>query len=446
MPPSPSIAVVGAGLSGLAAAHRLRQRGRAVTVYEAAEAPGGVVATVRGEGFLADLGPNTMQTRHTAVRALLQDLGLWSERVLPAPGAANRYVVRGGAVVALPASPRGALKTRVLSPRGKLRVLREPFVRRSADPDESLADLVRRRLGPEVLDYAVAPFVGGVWAGDPERLSARHAFPLLTTLEAEHGSLLRGLLARRRPEASEPVERGTYSFRDGLSRLVDRLARAVGPDLRTGARVRSLSRDGDAWIVGVMADGRVAEARHAGVVLTVPLWALGRLALPFETGSLQAVPYPPLSVLALGFRRTEVAHPLDGFGVLLPPREGKGTLGVLFSSSLFPDRAPEGHVLLTAFVGGRLFPEQATRPPDAVLRTALQGLGPLLGLKGDPVFVRHRFWPHAIPQYEVGYEGVLGRLAALEGEHPGLRFAGNFRGGVAVADALKAGLDAADAL
>lgn len=416
-----------------------------MTLFEASERTGGVIRSTRERGFLIDEGPNTLVARSNTVMDTIEALGIDSERVPASEAAKARYVVRDGALVHIPTSPPGLLTTPLLSAWAKLRLLREPFTPASEAEDEPLAEFVRRRLGPEVLDYAVNPFVAGVFAGDPEHLSTRYAFPMLHTLEREHGSLVRGMVHRVRNRADAPSKPSPhpFSFRDGMQTLPDAFARAVGDDaIRLSSPVTALRHDADGWTVSTD-DG---DERFDGVVFTVPLHRLPDIVFDSEVdlSPLSDVEYPPLSVLALGFRRTDVEHPLDGFGVLVPEREGLNVLGALFSSTLFPGRAPAGHVLLTCFVGGMRRPDLADRPTDDLVALALDDLRSLLGVRGEPVFVHRKLWQHAIPQYHVGYGRVIETMEALEARHPGLGIAGNVRRGISVGDALEAGLDAAD--
>lgn len=439
--PSPPVAIVGAGVSGLAAAWRLRTRGVDAVLLEASDRIGGAVRSLRAEGFLADLGPNTLVVRDPRVEEVLQRLGLAARRLWADPAAARRYVVRDGRPVPLPTSPLGLLRTPLLSTRARLRLLAEPFVRRGHQVDESLAAFVRRRLGPEVLDYVADPFVAGVFAGDPERLSARHAAPALVELERTHGSLLRGALAQRRAARTAPsLPRHPFSFPEGLEALPHALAAALAGavPVHLGERVTTLGREAGGFRLGPHGPFRAV------------VWATPPYALPDGVGSpndlaiVRGVPCPPVAVLALGFRREDVAHPLDGFGVLVPRREPFRLLGALFSSTLTPGRAPDGHALLTCFLGGARRPDDALRPEAELLAVAQADLARLLGVRGDPVFARCRVWRRAIPQYEVGHDTVLAALDRLEAATPGLFVAGTVRGGISVGEALAAGLVAAD--
>ncbi len=446
-----SIAVIGGGVAGCTAAYRLCARGLDVQVFEAARAPGGKLRSERAGGYLIEHGPNTLRAATPALEALVTDLGLEPARVGAAPAAKTRYVVREGRPVALPAAPVDFLRTPLLSPAAKLRLLAEPLVPRAApDAEESVAAFARRRLGPEVLRYAVDPFVAGIYAGDPERLSLRYAFPRLHVLEQRYGSLAAGALRRRTCSdcsASDKNKSRIFSFRGGAQALPEALARALGARLHLNARVMALRPDGRRWHVEVSNgdDARASDTFDA-VLYTAPLHVLRAmdLATPLDLAPLRQVAHPPVSVVALGFRREDVAHPLDGFGVLVPAAERAfRILGTVFTSSIFPDRAPEGHVLLTTFVGGMRHPALARAGRERLIGLVRADLRRLLGTCGAPTLARCIRWPRAIPQYALGYGHVLQLIDRLEARHAGLYFAGSYRHGISVGDAAASGAEAA---
>jgi len=443
-PPVRSVVIIGAGLTGLSAAVRLRERGAQVTVLEASSQAGGAVRTEYSEGFLVEHGPNSMMTNEPAVTDFLQAAGLAGEVVRPL--AKKRFLVRDGRPLALPSGPAAAVATPLFTLAGKLRVLAEPFIARGADDDEALAGLVRRRLGSEVLDHAVEPFVAGIYAGDPAKLSARWAFPKLWDLEHAHGSFLRGALRRRRTGPPPQM----MSFRHGMGALPERLAAQLGPDLQCGVRVENITHGPEGWRVAWSRGGDTREVRADAVVSTAPAFAVPDLpwpdALRASMAFLREIDYPPVTVAALGFRRADVAHPLDGFGVLVPAVEQKRILGVIFSSSLFPGRAPRDQVLLTVFVGGARQPRLARPGDDALEQDILGDLRELLGVSAAPVFRRFIRWPRAIPQYNVGYGRLLGQMEKAERDWPGLYLAGNYRGGIAAGQCIQNGLRLAEQL
>lgn len=425
-------AIVGGGISGLAAATAIAARGETVACFEAAAEPGGSIRTLRRDGFLFELGPNTVLDAAPEFRALIESAGLSGERLEASPAARKRFVVQRGRLVPLPSGPISFLTTPLFSFGAKLRILREPFVARaSAGADESIAEFTRRRLGPEVLDYAVGPFVSGVYAGDPERLSVRYAVPKLHALEREHGSLVRGAMKKR----SGPAPRGKIvSFRSGLDALPRALAARLGGAYRGGAAVTRVRRVAGVFEISLESGGTISARR---VVVALPPAVAARVVDHPDARDLARVPAASLAVVALGFRRDRVRHALDGFGCLVPRVENREILGCLFPSSLFPGRAPEGHVALSAFAGGALRPDLAGISSDAIREHVLLEVEALLGTKGEPAFCHVERWPGAIPQFERGHGEFLDRVARIEAAWPGLRFAGNWLHGVSVGDCVR---------
>jgi oxygen-dependent protoporphyrinogen oxidase len=434
------VVVVGAGISGLTAAFRLRRGGLRVAVLEAAARAGGAIETFSedraGGDWRFEMGPNTVLASDESVGRLIRDAGLDGEKLAAAPNARRRYLYKGGALVPLPGGPPGLLATPLFSAGAKLRLLREPWIGPPpAGVEETIAQFVRRRLGREVLDYAVGPFVSGVYAGDPERLSARWAVPKIHALEREHGSLIRGALALGKAKRKEAAPGGMISFREGLEELPRRLAREIG-DVRTGVSVESVTPHAGGFTVATSA-GPVAARR---VVLAVPADAAARLLEAATAGASRAlaeIPYAAVALVSLGWRREEVGHPLDGFGFLVPRREGLRLLGCLFPSQLFPGRAPQGHVALAAFAGGRTDPELAGWDEERIAATLIGELRTPLSLRGEPAFQLVRRWPRAIPQYEVGHGRFVECAQEIETALPGLRLAGNYLGGISVPDCIR---------
>ncbi len=438
--------ILGAGITGLATAWSIVRKGGTCTVLESAPHVGGALSTVRRDGFLAEEGPNSIQLGSLEVEHFLESIPSLYDQIIEArPDAQRRYIVRQGKPVAVPMSPLQALGTPLWSTRAKLRLLREPFIR-PADPstEESIAAFVRRRLGDEFYQYAINPLVGGIYAGNPEKLSLRHAFPKLHSMEQTHGSLLRGALAGQRAarkEVGSQARKRIVTFRDGIDTLPREIAKALGQRVQTGVSIDSIERDGEAW--RIQWNGQ--QETFDRLILTVPAFALKGLPLPPDLLAaltpLESVEYPPVSVLSLGFKRSQIAHPLDGFGLLVPECEERKILGVLFPSSVFAGRAPKDSVLLTVFVGGTRNPQQATEDTDQLQKTVQPELESLLGLSGNPHFVHLRHWPKAIPQYKLGYETVLQEIRNIESTHPGLQLRGNYREGVSLKDCLLSGLN-----
>jgi protoporphyrinogen/coproporphyrinogen III oxidase len=434
------VLIVGAGISGLTTAFRLARGGWRVAVVEAAERVGGAIQTHTDGPWRFELGPNTVLENHETVGRLIHDAGLDGEKVVAAPSAKRRYLYKDGRLIPLPGGPGGFLTTPLFPPAAKLRLLKEPWIGRPPQgTEESIAQFVRRRLGQEFLDYAVGPFVSGVYAGDPERLSVRWAVPKIWTLERDHGSLIRGAFARRKGPAPGGA---MISFRNGLEALPRKLAQEIG-DVRTGVSVRKILRTTG----GYRADTAAGPIEAKRIVLAVPADAAARLLDEITAGAsrlFDQIPYAAVAVLALGWRREDVGHPLAGFGFLAPRKEGLRSLGCLFPSELFPHRAPEGHVSLAAFAGGRTDPEIVSWDEDRIATTLVDELRGPLSLRGEPAFRLVRRWSRAIPQYEVGHGRFVDRAKEIENALPGLYMGGNFLGGVSVPNCIQNGTELAE--
>lgn len=439
--------IIGGGISGAAALHWLASAGVEATLFEARNRLGGVIRSQRlDDGVLMEYGPNSIQLKHPSVVRLIEELGLRPHVLQANRQARARYVVRDGAPRAVPTSPPALLTTTLLSGSARLRLLREPFVPPAREGvEESVAEFVRRRLGSEILDYAVDPFIAGVYAGRPERLSVRYAFPRLYELEQRHGSLIRGMIAARRSRGrgASPAGRGALvSFADGLQMLPDAIAERWSDRVRFGAAVERVRRERGRWIVDV--DGTAVATEK--LIVATDAHSAAELLAPVDrelAAALSRIEYPPLAVTVAAFDRRSVAHRLDGFGMLVPQREGRTILGVVFSSTLFTGRSADSDtVVLTAFSGGSRQPELARLATDAIEANVLAELRALLGVGAAPRWMRTHVWRRAIPQYTLGYGEILSELAAAERRTPGLRLLGNYRGGVAVGDCIAAAEDA----
>ena len=448
-----SVAIIGGGITGLTAAFRLMQKGIPVTLYEAGYRVGGVIQSVRQNGFLAECGPNTVLETSPKITALVQDLGLEKRRMYSDPAAANRYLVRDGKLTPLPDSLPGFLRTRLFSTGAKFRLLAEPFIAASpADREESVEEFVLRRLSRDFLDYAINPLVGGVYAGDPARLSVTQAFPKLHSLEQKYHSLIVGQVmgARERKRRAEVSKQNApkLSFDEGLQVLIDELRARLGSAVRLGAPVSCVQKVANGWAVQVSVNGEEEVDEHSAVLFAGTAHTLAKLKVIAEgapnPAPMAAVYYPPVTSIVLGFHREDVAHPLDGFGVLIPQVEGFNSLGAIFSSSLFPNRAPAGHVVVTSYLGGARNPNLPLLPPDRQVELVMQDLRKLLGVRGQPVFQHHFIFPKAIPQYEVGYGRFKDLMQKMETKCPGFFLAGHYRDGISLGDSIVSGHDAAD--
>jgi protoporphyrinogen/coproporphyrinogen III oxidase len=439
------VAVVGAGVAGLAAALELEARGLEVALLEAGDAPGGVIRTERAAGFLFERGPNAMLVRAPAL-AFLRRHGLESALLPAGPEARLRFLLRQGRLEPVPTGPGAALGTPLLSARGKLRALAEPL-RRGGDPTgESVAEFARRRLGPEVLERLVAPFLVGVYAGDERQLGAEAVFPSLVAFERERGSILRGALAAALARGRPRGLRGSWSTALGLSGLARALAERLGERLTLRAPLAALGREGAGFRLEASGAGAL---RARALLLAVPAWQAAPLLRPLEpelAELLASVAYAPIASLAVGLDPRDAGRPIRGFGFLVPASEGLELLGALFMSRVFPGRAPPGRELLTCMIGGARWPGAADAPDDVLAERVGRGLERALALRAPPSLLATSRWPRAVPQPGRDHLPRVARMRALAARLGPLRLAGGYLDGVAVADALVSGVRAAGEL
>jgi len=457
-------AIIGGGISGLTLALLLREKGHSVRVFEASDQPGGAIRTSRSpDGWMAEWGPNTIIESSGRIKRLVSMLDLEERRRYPDQAAKKRYIVRNGRMVSVPVTAGGLLRTPLLSTSAKLAILREPFRRRLRNNlDETLADFVRRRLGDEFLKWPIDALVGGIYAGDPERLSVRHAFPRLALLEEQHGSLILGQIKGgvRRPPGSDEIPRNKaeiFSFDEGLQVLPDAISSRLGDTVSFLTRVKKITALNGNTPAGETAGHPPRWRVHVDDSLEPPQdfdvlvyagtsYGLSGTSFPETLASLlnplTEIPHPPVVSFTMGFRRSDITHPLDGFGVLIPGIEGFPVLGTLFTSTLFPNRAPDdGHVTLTTYMGGSRQPDIAGMDEEEQAGMVVSTLRKLLGLSGEPRFQHRILWSRAIPQYETGFARYLTLMDRAELEHPGFYLAGNYRTGISVGDTINAAFD-----
>jgi protoporphyrinogen/coproporphyrinogen III oxidase len=436
---SAPVIVIGGGISGLACALRLKQRGIPFLLLEKSNRFGGVIQSIQQDGFLFERGPQSF-TLTAPLNELIEAAGLSGE-LLRAPSRMPRYIYVGGKLVAAPMSPFSLLTTSLLSARTKWKLLTEPL-RRTHPPteDESIASFVRRKFGNSLLDNLAAPFVSGVYAGDPEKLSLRSAFPQVHEWEKNHGSLLRGAIRkmRSRPKNSSAQKvRGICSLQRGVGSLFDALGASLGDSARLGigvdAVIRNDSTHKERFEVRCTLDENGAqqtESLAASAVIcateTAPAGAILAPSSEQFTKSLARIPYAPIAAVSAGYRREAVGRALDGFGFLVPRKEGLRVLGCVWNSALFPGRAPEGHVLLTSFAGGALNPEMCTWSEERIASAVHEDLARALNIKEEPAVQSVQVYQRAIPQYDLGHGRILAELRWTCDATPGLYLAGNY--------------------
>jgi oxygen-dependent protoporphyrinogen oxidase len=443
---SKSVVIIGAGISGLCVAYFLKKKGFNVTVLEKDSAPGGTMKTLHEDGWLIETGPNSALETTPLFRQLFQELEIADSHLYANDTASKRYIVKDGKLLPLPIGPVSFLSSRLWSVGGKLRLLKEPFVGR-APFEETVASFVERRLGKEFLDYAINPFVAGVYAGDPRKLSVQHAFPKLYALEEKYGGLIRGMIGSRkeRKQRKEIAKDRAklFSFTNGMEVFPNRIAATLGDAVKLNCTVEHIipMRAGKfpIYTIAYQQQGVRQTLEANVVVLSSPAHTTAQIIKqidPAMASMLESIYYPPVAEVFLGFKKEQVRRPLDGFGFLVPEVEQRNILGTIWSSVLFPNRAPRGCVALTSFVGGARQPNLVLQDENQLAETVCNELRTFMHIEDKPIFKKIIHWEKAIPQYNLGYAKILNAMEQFEQNFRGAFLCGNYRGGIAVGDCV----------
>lgn len=443
------VLVIGGGISGLSVAYRLKKKGVDVLLVERNEVCGGNIQTERDGDFVIEWGPNSTLVSNQLFE-LIAELGLL-EQVAPANATAKkRYILKDGKLRPLPLKIVQIVNTDVLSTKAKLKLLREPFDKSKSPKNESVADFFRRRLGQEVLDYAVDPFVSGIFAGNPEELSVKSAFPSVFKMESDYGSILKASVFGKKEKPSKFVPKGisrTVSFKNGMQTLTDKLAESLLDEVETGTEALQIDKSEDGKFKIQTNAAKINRESFDAIVISTTSFATANLIENFDgelSQKLREIYHPPIAVIVSAFRKEDVSFDLDGFGFLIPKVEQKKILGSLWSSVIFENRAPENVHLLTTFIGGARNAELCDKSDDELFQIARAELDSILGLKGAPIFQKIRRWTKAIPQYNLGYEKIADSIENFKKNNQGVFFCSNFYRGISVSDCIKSSIIATD--
>ena len=439
------IAILGAGISGLATAFWLHKAGFDVTVLESKNEPGGSMVTRHKDGFLIDYGPNSGLETTPLIGKIVAAVGLEDEMIYADEKANKRYILRNNQLHALPTSPTAFLKTKLFTPKAKLRLLAEPFLGKSEEGYyQSISEFVKRRLGQEFLDYAINPFVAGVFAGNPENLSVKSAFPKLYRLEELYGGLFKGLVlgARERKIRAEQSKQNArmFSFKKGMQALPEAIAGKLGDKIKYNCNVEKVVKSATKFKVMYKHADKSKEIVTDIILSTVPAYQAAAVFDDKENtliNHFNEIYYPPVKVLYLGFRQETVGRPLDGFGFLIPEKENKRFLGSIWSSTIFPFRAENDLAAFTLFIGGARSPELFDNENDKLVDSVIKEFKEIMNINSDPIFIKEKMWPKAIPQYSLGYIEHERYFEKFEVDNPGLFLSGNYRGGISVGDCIQ---------
>ncbi len=463
------VVILGAGISGLATAYWLHKNGFDVTVLEAKKFPGGSMESSLENGFLIDYGPNSGLETTPLIKKLVDEVGISNEFIYANENANKRYILKNNLLHPLPMNPGAFITTKLFSTKAKFRVLAEPFIGKSNDGYyQSISEFVRRRLGREFLDYAIDPFVSGVFAGDPDKLSVKSAFPKLYRLEEVYGGLIKGMIkgAKERKARNEESKQSAkmFSFINGMQSFPNAIAERLKNNIIYECRVKSvecrvqsvecrvqppkasLAKDGNAefiekkWKVTYEKNGENKELISDYVLSTVPAHTASKIFNKIDDNiskHLNEIYYPPVMVLYLGYKKEQVKQPLDGFGYLIPSKEKKSYLGAIWSSTIFPNRCSDNNAAFTLFIGGARSPHLFNIEETKLIDKVLLEFSATMRITGEPIFMKYKFWEKAIPQYNIGYIEHENYFDKFEKENPGIFLSGNYRGGISVGDCIK---------
>lgn len=442
---SKKVVVIGAGISGLTASFWLHEAGYDVTVLEKSKEVGGAMETVFANDFLFDCGPNSGLEITPLISEIVEKVGLKDEMIYASATSNRRYILKNDELHALPMSPISFLKSKLFSAKAKLRICLEPFVGRSKDGYyQSIAQFVARRLGKEFLDNAIDPFVSGVYAGDPERLSVKSSFPKLYELEEKYGGLIigtiKGMKERKKNKEISKQRAKMFSFVNGMQSFPKAIANYLGERVLTQTEVESVEKRNGKYLVSYInaAQRHIIEADS--VVSAAPAYVAGNIFASFGSEAVKyfhSVEYPPALVLYVAFNKKDIGRVLDGFGFLIPSKAKKKFLGAIWSSVIFPNRSSNETASFTLFVGGARHPEILKIDKEILVRDVLNEFKSIMKINAEPVYQSQRFWAKAIPQYNLGYNLYEEYFDELEKKNPGLVIAGNYRRGISVGDCVK---------
>ncbi|MFV0483392.1 MAG: protoporphyrinogen oxidase [Bacteroidales bacterium] len=438
--------IIGGGISGLTVAHDLQKKGVDYVLIDRKAELGGVVRTVRKDGFIFETGPNTAILSNFETASLLQELdGLGLS--IANKNAKKRLIMHNGSWQALPSSLFSYISTPLFSTKDKFRIWKEPFIKRGDNPNETLAEYVRRRMGESYLQNAIDPFVSGVYGGDPHKLITRLAFKKLYALEQDYGSMIKGTIKKHGERKKDPeyksVTKETFSTQSGLQGVIRAIADTLDKDkIYCSTQVKSIVTLDEGFNIIAECDGERVEIYADNVVTTIPSYELSKVEGLFtstETEILDSVKYADFVLVNLGFDEWQ-GDDINSFGGLIPSAENVDKfLGVLFPSSMYEGRAPQGGALLALFMGGVRNPNILNLSDEEIESEALEFVSKYLGAKNTPALLEIKRHPHVIPQYELNIEPVWQMLEAKQQQHNGLYIGGSFIGGIGFPDRIKQG-------
>ncbi len=441
------IAILGGGITALSAAHELKKQGKKFILLEANSFLGGKIQSRQMEGYTFELGPNTVVINNRETKELLEDLNLYTSRILPEENAINnRFVLKHGKMEPFPNSLKKAINSKLFQWGTLLSILKEPFVKVSSQKEESLAAFSRRRLSKQILDDFITPFVTGIYAGDPEKMSVNHTMSMIKDAERKHGSIIKGMVKFMKEKKQEREEfdlpkQKIFTFQNGLQELIVAIEKQLNNNIQLNARVKSISFEGNKYGIVYEQDNEEKAIYVDKIISTIPAKNLAELVQSKDVAlakSLFAIHYVSAGVMHLAFDKKDIdIH--DSFGLLSRKEEKVPFLGVLFNSSFFPHQSKKDSHLLTIIYGGERGKELLNKSDAELQELMIASLKEVLKIKGKPNFFHRKDWGYAIPQYELGYDEVIEKIENFQNAHPNFYIAGNFYKGISVSDCIANG-------
>ena len=432
---SHDVVIIGGGISGLISAYQLKKNNISFKLLESSSRLGGAIETVVKEDFIYEKGPNTFLLSDKRIFNLLNELKLEIQDASPISN--NRYVLKNKKCVKVPMSFLSFLSTPLFSVSTKLRIIFE-FLNnsKSCSNEESVAEFIKRRFNKQVLDYAINPFIAGTYAGDPDKLSIKHSFPMLYNFENEKGSITKGMLSNKKSEFK--LNRRSISFKNGLSDLILKLQEILKQYINIHSKVTNISKENKLFSITYSYGEEIKTIYAKNIICTIPTPALKTIKFNNENShhfdKLSSIYYPPILSVTIALKKNDITEKFDGFGILIPKIEQMNILGVLYISSIFKNRTPEDSVLLTVFIGGSRQPELVNLNDEKILHIIKNDLTKIFNIDVKPLFMDKKTWKKSIPQYNLGYDNFINCIKDFELKNSGFHFTGNFLNGISLQD------------
>ena len=442
------VAIIGGGISGLSALHFLKhiEPNINVKLFESDSRLGGTIGTDKIDGYSFDWGPNGFLDREPLTLQMVEQLGLNDSLERAGENVSNRFILREGKLRPVPMSPPKFLTSDILPLSGRLRVMMEPFAKkRTPDIDESIYDFVQRRIGTQAADYLVQPMVSGVYGGVADRLSLQSCFPIMREMEDEYGSLFKAMIAKAKQAKAKKKKSGApsgpggwlTSFKGGLYTVIEKFQSKYADQIACNMTAKTITKDSDLYTV-TFTNGETVTAKH--IVLATPTYRASEMLKELSSSlsqSFNSIPYAPISVVCLGYKKEDVNHKLDGFGFLVPQKENLNILGSIWTSSIFENRAPEGTVQFRTMIGGDGDHKSINLSDDDLLALVEKDLNAIVGIKGKAELSKIYRWTRGIPQFKIGHKAIMTRLEEELARNKNLHITGNAYYGISLNDCIK---------